>query len=256
MITRRRGRMLQESEEQPVEVEVCDSEMSPTTTFPGEDLEATEIHLDELFEDLKWTLDRDASSPLFDLELEEFEIFGTEQDSGREVSSASSPERRGTDLKMRKSNQVHGLNKNAIAARLNRIKKKEYLSSLERKVTGLSSENSALKQENSALTKRVEELENETRYLRAVLANESTLAQLLARLSGVNGMKLSSSLFQGSANDPSDHDYALPRKRARVEEKGDAAAGGVCLHVDRDHVSVEFCPKCSESASTALKIFF
>ncbi|XP_033826219.1 CREB/ATF bZIP transcription factor isoform X1 [Periophthalmus magnuspinnatus] len=255
MITRRRGRMLQVSEEQPVEVEVCDSQMSPTETFTGEDLDATTIELDELFREFKWTVDRDPTSPLFDMDLEEFRMYGTEQDSGREVSSASSPERRETDLKMRKSNQSHGLNKNAIAARLNRIKKKEYVSNLERKVTGLSSENSTLKRENSELMKRVEELEDETRYLRAVLANESTLAQLLARLSGVNGMKLSSSLFQAATNDPSDHDYALPQKRVRVEERG-AAAGGVCLHVDRDHVSVEFCPKCSESASAALKIFF
>ncbi|XP_055079243.1 uncharacterized protein crebzf isoform X2 [Periophthalmus magnuspinnatus] len=163
MITRRRGRMLQVSEEQPVEVEVCDSQMSPTETFTGEDLDATTIELDELFREFKWTVDRDPTSPLFDMDLEEFRMYGTEQDSGREVSSASSPERRETDLKMRKSNQSHGLNKNAIAARLNRIKKKEYVSNLERKVTGLSSENSTLKRENSELMKRVEELEDETR---------------------------------------------------------------------------------------------
>ncbi|CAL9703562.1 unnamed protein product [Knipowitschia caucasica] len=248
MITRRRGRALNICEEQLVEVEVCDGETSPSQMSPGEDLDATAaLELDELFGDLEWTLDRDSTSPLFDADLEDFC-----KDSGRQFSSNSSPERRETDSKTRRSHQLHGLNKNAIAARLNRIKKKEYVSSLERKVAGLSTENGALKQENSQLTKRVDELEDETRYLRAVLANESTLAQLLARLSGVNGMKLSSSLFQG-AGGSSDHDYALPRKRARVEEKGDTG-GGVCLHVDRDHVSVEFCPKCAQRASAALKM--
>lgn len=100
----------------------------------------------------------------------------------------------------------------------------------------------------------MEELEGEARYLRAVLANESVLAQLLARLGGATGMKLSSSLFQGSgASDSGDHDYALPRKRAKVEEE-EEAAGGVCLHVDRNHVSVEFCPQCAQRASAAFKM--
>ncbi|KAK7884055.1 hypothetical protein WMY93_027178 [Mugilogobius chulae] len=250
MITRRRGRALTVSEgEEPVEVEVCDSDASPTQPANFEDFDSASIELDELFSDFKWTLDRDSTSPLFDNELEELGIYGNTQDSP-EVS----PNARRNELKVRKTNQSHGLNKNAIAARLNRIKKKEYVSSLERKVSGLSTENTTLKRENSELSKRVEELEDETRYLRAVLANESTLAQLLARLSGVNGMKLSSSLFQGGGG--GDHDYALPRKRARVDEKEGGAAGGVCLHVDRDHVSVEFCPKCSERASAALKLFF
>lgn len=245
-------------EEHPVEVEVCASDLSPTSVFPAEQLD-TAMELDDLFsiDSLSWTLDRNSTSPLFDLELSELGLYNgnEEPDPSCAVSSASSPERREGDFKIRhrQSNATgHGLNKNAIAARLNRIKKKEYVSSLERKVTGLSSENISLKQENSALTKRVEELEDETRYLRAVLANESMLAQLLARLGGVNGMKLSSSLFQGAA-DPNDHDYALPRKRAKVEERGEAA-GGVCLHVDRNHVSVEFCPKCAERASAALKM--
>ncbi|KAG1970549.1 CREB/ATF bZIP transcription factor [Pimephales promelas] len=132
------------------------------------------------------------------------------------------------------------INKNAVAARINRLKKKEYVTGLEQRVGSLTTENRVLKQENGNLNKRVEDLENETRYLRAVLANESMLAQLLSRLSGVNGMKFSTSLFQES--NENDHDYAMPRKRVKVEDKD--TAGGVCLHVDKDHVSVEFCTKC------------
>lgn len=248
-------------EEEPVEVEVFANDLSPTEAFPAEDLDVAAMELDDLFSinSLAWTLDRESTSPLFDLELSELAAYDAkeERDLSCAASSASSPERRDEDFKIRhrqSSGAGHGLNKNAIAARLNRIKKKEYVSGLEKKVTGLSSENNSLKRENSELTKRVEELEDETRYLRAVLANESVLAQLLARLGGVNGMKLSSSLFQGTgASDPNDHDYALPRKRPRVEERGETA-GGVCLHVDRDHVSVEFCPKCAERASAALKM--
>ncbi|XP_008296304.1 CREB/ATF bZIP transcription factor isoform X1 [Stegastes partitus] len=259
MITRRRGRTINNTKS--LEVEVVDAVEtvlpSPSDEFSTDDIDVAGIELDALFgiEDLKWALERDASSPLFDVEMADLGVYGAkDQDSGLEASTASSPERLSSDSKMR-DKQNHssvGSNKNAIAARLNRLKKKEYVNSLERKVGILSTENGMLKQENSQLTKRVEELEDETRYLRAVLANESMLAQLLSRLSGVNGMKLSSSLFQGP--DPNDHDYALPRKRVKVEEK--ETSGGVCLHVDKNHVSVEFCTKCAESASTSLKIFF
>lgn len=249
------------TEVQSLEVEVIDAVEtdgdlpSPSEGFPADDIDTSGIELEDLFgiEDLKWTLGRDTDSSLFDMALANLGVCSAkDQDSGIEASVASSPERFSSDLKIknRKNQSSHMINKNAIAARLNRLKKKEYVNSLERKAIIVSTENGALKQENSKLTKRVEELEDETRYLRAVLANESMLAQLLSRLSGVNGMKLSSSLFQG--HDSNDHDYALPRKRVKVEEK--ETSGGVCLHVDKNHVSVEFCTKCAESASTSLKM--
>ncbi|CAI5646520.1 CREB/ATF bZIP transcription factor [Oreochromis niloticus] len=258
MITRSR-RTVTSTEVQSAEVEAVDVESMkglpiPCDGFQDEDMDAAGVELDDLFEDLKWTLDRDASSPLFNIDLADLCVYNTKDgDSGLEASTASSPERDSSDSQnSRQKQSSHVNNKNAIAARLNRLKKKEYVNSLEQKIGILSTENSTLKLENSQLTKRVEELEDETRYLRAVLANESMLAQLLSRLSGVNGMKLSSSLFQGP--NLNEHDYALPRKRARVEEK--ETSGGVCLHVDKNHVSVEFCTKCAESASTVLKIFF
>ncbi|XP_010782418.1 CREB/ATF bZIP transcription factor isoform X1 [Notothenia coriiceps] len=263
MITRRRGRTMNSTESQPLEVQVGDvmetveDLPSPSEGFPAGDIDATGIELNDLFgiEDLKWTLERDTVSSLFDIELADLDMCSVkDQDSEVEASTSSSPERSASNLKNknRQNQSSRMINKNAIAARLNRLRKKEYVNSLEKKVGVLSTENNVLKQENSQLTKRVEELEDETRYLRAVLANESMLAQLLSRLSGVNGMKLSSSLFQGP--DSNDHDYALPRKRVIVEEK--ETSGGVCLHVDKNHVSVEFCTKCAESASATLKIFF
>uniref|UniRef100_A0A3P8UXN0 X-box-binding protein 1 n=1 Tax=Cynoglossus semilaevis TaxID=244447 RepID=A0A3P8UXN0_CYNSE len=263
MITRRRGRTI--SNTPSMEAEVMDAVEtvidlpSPSDGFPPED--SDDIMLRDLFktEGMSWALERDPASILFDMELSDLGLFcHNDQDSGFDASS--SPDRIGpTDLKNknRRNQSSCVINKNAIAARLNRIKKKEYVTSLEEKVSVLSTENTTLKQENSQLTKRVEELEDETRYLRAVLANESMLAQLLSRLSGVNGMKLSSSLFQGpdgNDHDGNDHDYALPRKRIKVEEK--ETSGGICLHVDKNQVSVEFCTKCAQSANASLKIFF
>lgn len=219
-------------------------------TFTAGNPGPTGMELDDLFEfgDLGWS-DRDAVD--FDEALADLGAYEiTDHDPSIEESIAASNGRLSPDLqtRTRKHPVSHVSNKNAIAARLNRLKKKEYVSNLERKVGILSKENSTLKQENCQLTKRVEELEDETRYLRAVLANQSVLAQLLSRLSGVNGMKLSCSLFQNS--NPNDHDYALPRKQAKVQEK--QTSGGVCLHVDQNHVSVEFCRECAESASTSL----
>ncbi|XP_029458100.1 CREB/ATF bZIP transcription factor [Rhinatrema bivittatum] len=143
------------------------------------------------------------------------------------------------------------INKNAVAARLNRLKKKEYVMGLETKVNCLMSENQELKEENRQLGRRVKELEEETRYLKAVLANESVLSQLLCRLTGVNGLKLTTSLYRES--EASDHDYALPRKRLKSEED---TSGGICLHVDKEKVSVEFCASCARNACTSVKIFF
>ncbi|XP_071023275.1 CREB/ATF bZIP transcription factor-like [Oncorhynchus clarkii lewisi] len=270
MITRRRGRsditnVEVHSSTCPFDVEVTDfvEMIENVKTSPSEEIRSENgdstvgLELDDLFgiDELNWTFEKDAVSPLFDIGLTEIGVGDTtDQDFWIGTSRTPSPEGVSAVQKRKGRDDLSGhmINKNAVAARINRLKKKEYVNGLENKVGSLSSENRILKQENVQLNKRVEELEDETRYLRAVLANESMLAQLLSRLSGVNGMKLSSSLFQGS-NKNDDHDYALPRKRVKVEEK--ETSGGVCLHVDKNNVSVEFCTKCAESASASLKIF-
>lgn len=140
----------------------------------------------------------------------------------------------------------------AAAARLNRLKKKEYVMGLESRVRGLAAENQELRAENRELGKRVQALQEESRYLRAVLANETGLARLLSRLSGV-GLRLTTSLFRDSP--AGDHDYALPvGKQPQEPLEEDDAAGGVCLHVDKDKVSVEFCSACARKASSSLKM--
>ncbi|KAM3934602.1 CREB/ATF bZIP transcription factor [Leptodactylus fuscus] len=151
-------------------------------------------------------------------------------------------------------------NKNAVAARLNRLRKKEYVSGLECQVARLSDENARLQRERRALGVRVRELESEARYLRAVLANDSALSQLLSRLTGLGGVKLSTSLFRDPCEKPDDHDYALPGLVSTVDQEeeesaGAAPSGGVCLHVDKEKVSVEFCQACARSAASSAKIF-
>ncbi|CAH2225691.1 CREB ATF bZIP transcription factor [Pelobates cultripes] len=149
-------------------------------------------------------------------------------------------------------------NKNALAARLNRLRKKEYVSGLESSVARLTGENQQLQRERQALGARVRELEQEARYLRAVLANDSSLSQLLGRLTGLGGVRLSTSLFLDPTTSAGDHDYALPGFRQDLEQAREAGEGahpcGVCLHVDREKVSVEFCASCARKAVSASKM--
>lgn len=222
------------------------SSASETNTHSSPESDTNDWGLDDLLgSEFNWDLDKDMLDAFSSFESQTSAYNETNQSAELDVSASRAAQRS-------KLLDVSGriINKNAIAARINRLKKKEYVNGLEKRVGSLTTENRVLKQENGNLNKRVEELENETRYLRAVLANESMLAQLLSRLSGVNGMKFSTSLFQEP--NENDHDYAMPRKRVKVEDK--ETAGGVCLHVDKDHVSVEFCTKCAESSSLSHKM--
>ncbi|XP_041114571.1 CREB/ATF bZIP transcription factor [Polyodon spathula] len=292
MITRKRKRtkeavQLQTASSNPASGNtVCDAfEVSENTTranqqqqfCPVTSEELSGLEFSDLFdiEDFNWKLDKDPSSLLFDVGLDGFShhapddrttqldsdqcSFGSLQNLMNSEGGATDAQyqfqklqRRGQKAQQFTADLPGRSNRNAIAARVNRLKKKEYVSGLENKVTSLSTENKELKEENKQLSKRLDELEDETRYLRAVLANESTLAQLLSRLAGGNGMKLSTSLFKEPKEN--DHDYALPGKRVKVEEK--ETTGGICLHVDNNIVSVEFCSKCAESAISSHKIFF
>ncbi|XP_051973947.1 CREB/ATF bZIP transcription factor-like isoform X1 [Xyrauchen texanus] len=253
MITRKRGRnglnvtCTSASHESDVALKTGNASDASTHTSPESD--TNDWGLDELFgSDFNWDLDNDVLDSFSNFETHTLTNDKTDQNLVADVSS--SRHRGGVHRSKLQGVSDRIINKNAMAARMNRLKKKEYVSGLEQRVGSLTSENRILKQENGNLSERVEELENETRYLRAVLANESMLAQLLSRLSGVNGMKFSNSLFQES--NKNEHDYAMPRKRVKVEDKD--TAGGICLHVDKDHVSVEFCTKCAESSSLSHKM--
>nr|XP_025959140.1 CREB/ATF bZIP transcription factor [Dromaius novaehollandiae] len=154
----------------------------------------------------------------------------------------------------------------------------QYVLGLESRLQGLAAENRQLRDRNRGLSRRLRELERESSYLRAVLANQSALGQLLSRLAGgrAGGLQLGTSLFRDAGGprrhqqhlppqpggESSDHDYALPSSRPpRLEEAARespeewAAPGGICLHVERDQVSVEFCSACARRAAASSKIF-
>lgn len=198
-----------------------------------------------------------------------------EWDAGAELSGCFCGEAgRG---RRRRSGGAGSRLKAAAAARLNRLKKKQYVLGLESRLQGLAAENRQLRDRNRGLSRRLRELERESGYLRAVLANQSALGQLLSRLAGTRagGLRLGTSLFRDgrrqqhqqqqqplrAGGDSGDHDYALPNARppgpeqppgAEPEEEW-AAPGGICLHVERDQVSVEFCSICARRAAASFK---
>ena len=135
--------------------------------------------------------------------------------------------------------------KNAIAAKQNREKKKLYMSSLENEAATLKAEMTVLKQKNKDLESCNARLKKEVSYLKAVLANQSTLSSLLAKIPTTEGVHLTSSFNRGKrATRSGDDDLcaSLSKKRAKFDEQMTA---GVCLHVANDRVSLEFCAECS-----------
>ncbi|XP_035391527.1 uncharacterized protein crebzf [Electrophorus electricus] len=130
-----------------------------TQTSPESD--TNDWGLDDLFStDINWAFDNDLLSPFADVGVQDLNT----EDKMDQASNVSISHKRGS-TERQKLQDLSGriINKNAMAARMNRLKKKQYLSGLEQRVGSLTSENRLLKQENSNLNKRVEELENETR---------------------------------------------------------------------------------------------
>ena len=157
--------------------------------------------------------------------------------------------------------------KNAIAARENRQKKKKYVEGLENDVTKLKEENKTLKTRNESMTTLVRKLSDEVKYLRSVLANESTISLLLKSVAAAPGISLSSSLVQSSGSvevmkendkEEGEKQYVTRSKKRRSDERVEAVPskrtrsstpGGVCLHVSQGKVSLELCAKCERKAT-------
>lgn len=157
--------------------------------------------------------------------------------------------------------------RNAIAARENRQKKKKYVEGLESDVARLKEENKTLKTGNENMSKIIVKLSDEVKYLRSVLANQSTISLLLKSVAATPGISLTSSLVQSSGDkdeetekenkQQTDKQYVTRSKKRQSEEVMDSTPskkargttpGGVCLHVNQGKVSLELCAKCERKA--------
>ena len=133
--------------------------------------------------------------------------------------------------------------KNAIIAKRNREKKKQLMEQMESRCDKLTTANDHLESENIKLKHRVETLEEEVHYMKSILANQSSLSQVLSHLKvGENQLRLSTSF-----------DVSKYKKASRTASNQQLkVSGGICLHVDgSNQVSLEMCQKCSQMACGA-----
>ena len=138
--------------------------------------------------------------------------------------------------------------KNAVQAKINREKKKAYIRSLEEEIDSLKMENYAVKNSNKKIVKERDALLEEVEYLKGIIANQSVLSGLLQNIGNVDNVKLTSSFMQRKRNAELDHDYGACSSAKRV--KSTKTTAGVCLHVDKGNVSLEFCSKCAGMAQS------
>lgn len=149
-----------------------------------------------------------------------------------------------TTMSRRGRSRVAEVNRNALNARMNRQKKKAYMASLESQKARLLYENKRMKSALSSLVSERSDLIDEVRYLKSVLANDSILAQLVQNIKGPQ-LKLSSR-FDGAAQKRKDaefdHNYGPATKQGESSVK---AAGGICLHVTENRLTMELCHHCA-----------
>uniref|UniRef100_A0A8C4Q3G9 X-box-binding protein 1 n=1 Tax=Eptatretus burgeri TaxID=7764 RepID=A0A8C4Q3G9_EPTBU len=187
---------------------------------------------------------------------------------------------RTTRRRRRRRRKLQKNRKNAIAARLNRQRKKRYVEGLEVQVGDLEHEKQQLQNECEHLEGRVKQLEGEVVYLRSVLSNDSALAGLLNLVTCAGRTGLLKTHTSPRTNSlAAEHDYAgcgenkmsfraecVDTVLERAERNGSrypltesetpkngVSVGGLCLHVDRGLVSVELCAVCAQQAADLRK---
>ena len=132
------------------------------------------------------------------------------------------------------SDMKRSMSKNAITARENRIRKKEYISNMKNSVSTLETENVSLKAEVDSLHSAVRNLKTEVMYLRNVIENQSTLSLLLK-----NTLKTPGVTFVGSEVGPQflspGGDGSIPNKKRRINTRPNPVAEDLSDETDSDN---------------------
>ena len=136
--------------------------------------------------------------------------------------------------------------KNAEMAKINRMKKKAYIGNLEKEVEDGRKRIDQLEALLNDAEEERDSCKREVQYLKSVLANQSALAGLLKNIPHVSGVTLSSSVSRKRVAEL-EHSYT-PGFLAKRMCSSKSSAAGVCLHVDSDSVSLEFCHHCADMA--------
>lgn len=172
--------------------------------------------------------------------------------------------------------------KNAVAARMNRIKQKQYVNDLEQRMTKMRREIRSVKRELKDREKRWINCRRQVAYLRGMLSNSHEIGSLLRNIRWRNILPQGSnidktlnelnsdtsvdrfpvttnlSLFDGcfdllEGRDNNQHPLVPPHVAPQDNEDCTTHSDidplmtevGVCLHISNRRISVEFCDECS-----------
>jgi hypothetical protein len=119
--------------------------------------------------------------------------------------------------------------KNAVMARMNRLKKKCLMESLQSDVARLSDENTKLKQTLEGQSSLVCSLRKEVHYLKGVLANNREISMLLRSIQNT-GLPVTSSLSKYTMSNqiysPLDHNYVCTRSDSSISSSSSDLVDG------------------------------
>jgi len=104
-------------------------------------------------------------------------------------------------------------NTNAVKARINREKQKAYISNLKQQVVDLKSEYSSMKAARALAVRDTSFFEEEIKYLKGVLANQSALSNLIKNINGDSNMRVQTSSRPVRATEDG------ARKRLRADDQ-------------------------------------
>lgn len=151
------------------------------------------------------------------------------------------------------------MSKNAVAARQNREKKKEEFDNMQKRLSIAEHENKAMKSMIERLTEEKADLVNENTYLRAIIANDSQISQVIKHVSALPRIELIGPEFVGEGSAKSEIKLTngssgekSTRKSSRIAAKVDGP--GICVHIkNNDSMSLRLCDQCSFSTKKSTK---
>lgn len=165
--------------------------------------------------------------------------------------------------------------KNAIAARENREKKKQYVQGIEESNEKLRRENKKMKEDLNVKTMSIEQLSAEVTYLRGILSNVDEISALIRsvrRAPGITSvttslgsnlrtrnrnsnntahnenLRPSSTVASSSPMSVSGKQALGPSSSISSSNSNASTNPGVCFHIRNGAVSLEFCSQCSRAS--------
>ncbi|XP_047500464.1 uncharacterized protein LOC125046661 isoform X3 [Penaeus chinensis] len=156
----------------------------------------------------------------------------SESSIGSQASTSIGMKRKAYELDPLEDPEMERCRRNAVNAKRNREQKKAQLAELERTVESVSRERDQLAGENESLREAKMKLEQQVKHLSNILKNQSKLSEVISKL----GMT----------------SVVLGEMTTSAEEE--VVSSGMCLHVNGDETTIEYCSYCAKKAGKKLSL--